>query len=115
MTIEQFQFALVELNNYIKTKLIEGGIDVSERASILQSFNISFEHIEEINKIEELIDESGIIKEEETSLLEKVQQLINKIKEQEEIETIPSNVLKTFNDYFLKDSNGIYLIAKESE
>jgi hypothetical protein len=79
---------------------------------------VEVEDTTKIDNLETLIDSSGVLEDAEGTVMEKVQNLIDLIKEyqKDSPETIvPENVLKSLEGYLLKDKDGLYLIPKESE
>jgi hypothetical protein len=72
----------------------------------------------EIYNLETLIDNSGVLEENEYTLTQKVQKLIDLIKEYQNDNpesAVPENILKSLEGYLLKDKDGLYLTPKESE
>lgn len=72
----------------------------------------------EIDNLEDLIRNSGLFEEGEYTLTEKIQRLIDMIKEYQnnnpEI-SVPESILKSLEGYLLKDKDGLYLTTKENE
>lgn len=72
----------------------------------------------EIDALEDLIDNSGVLEENGYTLTQKVQKLIDLIKEYQnnnpEI-SVPKSILKSLEGYLLKDKDGLYLTTKENE
>jgi hypothetical protein len=72
----------------------------------------------EIDNLETLIDNSGVLGENEYTLTQKVQNLIDLIKEYQNENpdsTISEDILKSLEGYLLKDKDGLYLTPKESD
>jgi hypothetical protein len=68
-------------------------------------------------EIKNLIDNSGVLEENEYTLTQKVQKLIDLIKEYQNDNpesAVPENILKSLEGYLLKDKDGLCLTTKES-
>ena len=64
----------------------------------------------EMDAIEDLIDNSGVLEDKNITLIEKVRLLLNAVKGD-----ITKNFLKSSDGFTLTDTNGIYLMPKEDE
>ena len=120
-TLQDFKTQMKYVNILGIANLAEKGVELPDDATtyeIMQRIIDIPSGGDDAKEIEVLIDESGVLEENEYTLIEKVQQLIDMIKEYQNAnpeETIPENVLRTLEGYLLKDKNGLYLTTKESE
>jgi hypothetical protein len=74
----------------------------------------------EIDALEDLIDNSGVLEDTEGSVSEKIERLINIVKNNENPSEPPEpdiseNYLKSSEGYVLKSNDGMYLTPKEVE
>jgi hypothetical protein len=81
---------------------------------------VEVEDTTKLDNLETLIDNSGVLDSTEGSLSEKIEQLINMVKNNESPSEpsepdILENYLKSSEGYVLKSNDGMYLIEKESE
>lgn len=128
-TIQDIKNEIELVNETGLEKLLEKGVVVSGTPGVtgikppttLDIVNaISFIETgdSDIEELEDLIRNSGLFEEGEYTLTEKIQRLIDMIKEYQnnnpEI-SVPENILKSLEGYLLKDKDGLYLTTKESE
>jgi phosphosulfolactate synthase (CoM biosynthesis protein A) len=121
MNIAELKAKIKNANALGIANLTEKGVEVSESATtheIMQSIIEIISGGAELEVIETAIDNSGVLEENEYTLTQKVQKLIDLIKEYQNENpetTVPENVLKSLEGYLLKDKDGLYLTLKESE
>jgi hypothetical protein len=111
---------ILAVNNLGRSNLAEKGVAVSDNATtyeIMQSI-ADVSGGAELEAIETAIDNSGVLEENEYTLTQKVQKLIDLIKEYQNENpdsTISEDILKSLEGYLLKDKDGLYLTPKESD